>query len=164
VPSPAELRRHLAYEVHYLVHAAVRFQSAKGTDKVHFQDSALMHARNLLEFTKPNRPRWGWWITDVGGPQPRGSKTYERWNDLINAKVTHLGPGRLARPPWPVRHDDERLAALSRYSLKRILRRLPRGNSDGRVIAMRDVGRLGLDYLNRPMPSALTAIAELIDS
>ena len=67
MPDPDELRKHLAYEVHYLVLAAVRFTEISGRDGTLYQDSALLHARNLLEFTKPGqRPRYGWWIKDVG--------------------------------------------------------------------------------------------------
>jgi hypothetical protein len=66
------LQNHLAYEVHWLVHAAVRFRRVHGRDRVAFQDSAFLHARNLLEFTGPGRPKHGWWIHDMGGAVPPG--------------------------------------------------------------------------------------------
>ena len=47
-----ELREHLAYEVHYLVLAAVRFAEIDGVHKGVYQDSALVHARNLFRVHK----------------------------------------------------------------------------------------------------------------
>ena len=44
-PSPTALNMHLAFEVHWLVYAAVRFRGVRGKDKVAFQDSAILHAR-----------------------------------------------------------------------------------------------------------------------
>ena len=73
-PTADQLREHLAYEVHYLVLAAVRFTEVTGTEKAVYQDSSLLHARNLLEFTNPGQraSRHGWWIGDVGGHSPSG--------------------------------------------------------------------------------------------
>ena len=61
------LREHLAYEIHYLVLAACRFPDIDTNEAAFYQDSALLHARNLLEFTKPVLPRFGLWIKEVGG-------------------------------------------------------------------------------------------------
>ena len=64
--SPDALRENLAYEIHYLVLAAVRFPRVRGREASIYQDSALLHARTLLEFTQAKRPP-GWWISEVGG-------------------------------------------------------------------------------------------------
>lgn len=128
-----------------------------------FQDSVLMHARNLLEFTRPIKPRWGWWIVNMGAPTPVRTSSYDRWVDFINAKVTHLGEGRLRRPPWPVPEDDERLVTLSKFVLKRIQHRLPTGRKHVHAAAMRRVAQLGLDYLHKPTPSTISALAGLVE-
>src|SRR4051812_14335059 len=94
-PTADELREHLAYEVHYLVLAARRFPRIEGVDAAFYQDSALLHSRNLLEFTKPlDRPGNGWWIADVGGDTPTAEATHRAWVKFINANVSHLGQRR----------------------------------------------------------------------
>ena len=91
--TPCQLREHLAYEVHYLVLSAVRFTGITTAEKTVYQDSSLLHARNLLEFTNPGqRTNNGWWIGNVGGLKPPDNDTtHTAWRKFINAKVSHLG-------------------------------------------------------------------------
>ena len=72
-PTADELREHVACEVHYLVLAAVRFTEVTGTEKAVYQDSSLLHALTLSEFTNPGqKTNYTWWIGDVGGQKPLG--------------------------------------------------------------------------------------------
>lgn len=143
--------------------SAIRFCSAKSKDKVIVQDSALMQARNLLEFTKPgDRPRRGWWIEDLGAPIPAATPAYEDWVRFINAKVTHLGEERLTGPSWPVPEGDERLIAMSRFALERIRSGLPTASTDPHVAVLLEVTRLGLEYLDDPTPERIKALADLV--
>src|SRR5712691_7134914 len=114
-PSTDELREHLAYEIHYLVLATVRFPEVRGREATIYQDGALMHARNLLEFTQPKRRKGTWWIVDVGGSTPPKNPTYTGWTDFINTGATHLGPRRLKGSNWPVDKNDARLTELARF-------------------------------------------------
>ena len=54
-PTPDQLREHLAYEVHYLALAAVGYVHINGVEGGVYQDSSLLHARNLLDFTNPGQ-------------------------------------------------------------------------------------------------------------
>jgi hypothetical protein len=159
-PDANELRNHFAFEVHYLVHSAIRFRSAEGKDRVAFQDSALLHARNVLEFTGPKRGQ-GWWIADLGGTVPPNGSTYQAWKRLINSKVTHLGDGRLNRPPWPVAEDAERCVAMSRYFLNRVVN-ASQSATDQRMKTALRIATLGLEYLDNPAPARLEALAALV--
>jgi hypothetical protein len=96
-PSLPDLQRHLAYEVHYLVWTAKAFAAGESKTKVALQDSALLHARNLLEFSKPAKPSWAWWIGDFQ-TTPMSDHDYVAWNDLVHAKVMHLGDNRITSP------------------------------------------------------------------
>jgi hypothetical protein len=163
VPITADqLQDHLAYEVHYLVWSAVGFRNARGKDKVAFQDSALMHARNLLEFTKPKRPRFGWWIVDVGAPTPKSTDEYDQWNEFINSKVTHLGDGRLRDTSWPVPKDGTEVEAAARYALARVCDGLPEATGDPRMSALLEVSQLGVAYLDNPATATIDALADLV--
>jgi hypothetical protein len=161
-PQPAELAQHLAFEIHWLVYAAHRFRITRGRDRVALQDSALLHARNLLEFAGPGRPRHAWWVADLGGTAPPTDGGTQRWLDLINSKVAHLGQGRTKakQPPWPVPEDDERCAELARFVLHRVVV-AARGSRDRRMIACRRIARLGLSHLEDPGGDALAQLARL---
>jgi hypothetical protein len=162
-PSANEMREHLAYEVHLLVWAAMRFRTAKSKDKMVFQDGVLLHARNLLEFTKPEqRPRRGWWIVDVGAPMPQKTKDYDAWNAFINANATHLGDLRLQSVPWPVAKDEERLVELSRFALARVRAGLPASTADPLISVLLEVTQRGLDYLDDPTAARIKQLADLV--
>jgi hypothetical protein len=158
-----EFQNHLAFEVHWLVYAGARFRHAGGRDRVALQDSALLHARNLLEFTGPGRPSYGWWIVDLGGSKQSADATWRGWSDLINSKVTHLGEGRLKAPPppWPVPEDDERCIELSGYLLRR-LRTAATGRTDPRMTIVRQIATLGHGYLLHPAPATFKPLADLV--
>jgi len=84
-PSLPDLQRHLAFEVHYLVWTAKAFTAGESKTKVALQDSAFLHARNLLEFSKPSRLAWAWWVGDFQ-TKPMTDTHYEAWHDLVHAK------------------------------------------------------------------------------
>ncbi len=157
------LREHLAYEIHYLLLAACRFPTIQGNEAAVYQDSALLHARNLLEFTKPVMPTFGVWISEVGGTRPQQDDLYWPWVNFINARVTHFGPDRLLDVDWP---DDDvlgRLANLARLALERIESALPQGSSDMRVAVMGELARLGLAYFDSRDKAVLDRIGYAID-
>ena len=159
-----ELREHLAYEVHYLVLAAVRFAEIDGVHKGVYQDSALVHARNLLEFTNPGQPTsYSWWIGSVGGLRPPGADSeHEQWRKFINANLSHVGPSRTESRSWPIPKDDQRLITLAQYLLQRIST-FSQNDSDPRATIMERLAELGLAYLDDPTLQDLGPIAQAID-
>jgi hypothetical protein len=69
--STREFEIHLAFEVDWLVYSAAGFRDQVSKVAVVFQTAALMHARNLLEFTQPLKaPGHGWWICQFNGHEP----------------------------------------------------------------------------------------------
>lgn len=160
-PSVRELQENLAFEIHWLVYATVRFRTERGRDRVAVQDSAFLHARNLLEFTGPGRPSHGWWVQDLGGVAQGPDSTWRGWSDLINSKVTHLGEGRLKATPWPVPQEDERCVEMSRYFLERLVKSAGEG-SDPRMDAAKRIAELGLAYLDSPSRENLKVLADLV--
>lgn len=90
-PDEKELLNHLAFEVHWLVRAAIRFRTATGPDRVAFQDSAFLHARNLLELAAPKRAKFGWWIGDVGGAPPPADSKFQGWKKLFKGDPFRRG-------------------------------------------------------------------------
>lgn len=120
-PSLPDLQRHLAFEVHYLAWTAKAFAAGKGKTKVALQDSALLHGRNLLEFSKPmKRPGYAWWIGDFAAVPTNGDRDYWAWFDFVHGKVLHMGDNRVKSPRWPVPLDGHECEAVARYCLKRI--------------------------------------------
>lgn len=162
-PTPDELREHLAYEVHYLIHAAVRFEEATGKDKAAFQDSALIHARNLLDFTHPQGPRNGsWWIGHMGG-SPNLDPEHGDWSRLINTNAAHLGPERLRPPSWPGGKTSDRLCRMAQFALKRVLDALPGTVPDSRALIAREIATSGLRYLQHRSPTDLGHLANMVE-
>lgn len=163
-PSTEEFTRHVAFEVHWLVYAAVRFLEAGGRDQVAFQDSACIHARNLLELTGPSRSTNAWWVVDLGGISKQADVAWRGWTGLINEKIVHLGKGRIKGTPrrWPVPEDDERCVAMARFVLERLLDST-RGGTDPRTVSAFHIAQLGLDYLSIRSQAALKLIADLVD-
>jgi hypothetical protein len=161
--TPDDLRKHLAYEVHYLVLAAVRFTQVDGRDGAFYQDSALIHARNLLEFTKPApSPNNGWWIADAGGQTPQVDTSHRDWVKFINSNVSHLGERRLNDLQWPIPKDEQRLINIAKFVLER-LKSLSQG-SDPRAVVMQKLSQLGLEYLDDPSEENLAKIAQAINA
>lgn len=158
-----EHERHLAFEVHWLTYAAERFSKVSGRDKVVFQDSCFLHARNLLEFTGWGRPAHGWWAPDFGGSAPEPDEYGKQWLDLINSKATHLGQGRVKakQPPWPVPEDDLRCVELARYLLRRL--RSAAFGTELTILSARRIAELGLEHLAKPTRASLRALADLVD-
>jgi hypothetical protein len=163
-PTADALREHLAYEVHYLVLAAVRFTEVAGAEKAVYQDSSLLHARNLLEFTNPGqRTTYTWWIGDVGGLKPRNDTSHDEWRDFINANASHLGRSRLEARRWPVPKDEQRLIGLAKYLLQRV-NTFSHNGSDPCASIMEGLSQLGLEYLDDPSQENLAKIARAIDA
>lgn len=158
-PNVDELREHLAYEVHYLVLATHRFPQIEGREAAIYQDSVFLHSRNLLEFTKPRKPRFGLWIKDVGGAEPTAEQVYGEWVDFINANASHLGKDRFEGIQRPHTQVDP----LARYALGRILRCLPQATSDIRILVISTLATLGLEYLDTGDESTLSRIADALD-
>jgi hypothetical protein len=156
------LREHLAYEVHYLVLAARRFPEMAGREAAIYQDSAVLHSRNLLEFTNPmQRVKHSIWIGDVGGNKPQMETLYRDWMDFINARVTHLGPDRMrGGNEWP----DTDVQQLAKYALKRIKDSLPQGNNEMHVTVINELAELGLAYLDSHDESKLDQIADALNN
>lgn len=157
------LRKHLAYEVHYLLLAACRFPQIDGREAAVYQDSALLHARNLLEFTKPTQPSNGLWIAELGGNTPTSDSRHRVWLKFINARVTHMGPDRLTDRPWPDEDVAGRLNELAKYALTRIANSLPQTDTAMRVAVMRELANLGLEYLAARDESKLDQIADALN-
>jgi hypothetical protein len=153
------LRQHLAYEVHYLVLAARRFPAIDGRESGIYQDSAYLHARNLLEFTQPPRRPDAWWIPDAGGNTPTANPEHKAWANFINAKVSHLG----GRRPQGMRQPGT-LHDLATFSLQRIKSLLPQASNDDRIAIMRELADLGLAYLTSHDESKLDQISDAIDN
>jgi len=162
-PSADALREHLAYEIHYLVLAAVRFSQIRGREASIYQDSALLHARTLLEFAQAKRPP-GWWIPDLGGDNPQQDVLLDAWLQFINTYASHLGQRRLSGSRWPVPENERRLITLSEFALNRIRDLLPSGSTKPHVVVMQHLTEVGLRYLSSPQETTLAEIAQLIDN
>jgi hypothetical protein len=160
-PTPSDLQNHLALEVHWLVYAAVRFRDVVGSDRIAFQDSALLHARNLLELTGPRATEARMGVIDFGGPALSPDAPWKGWSALINSKVAHLGEGRLEAPPWPVPEDDERCVAMSSYVLHR-LSTVAVGCEDPFATIAEVIATLGRQYLGHPGPETIKPLADLV--
>ena len=164
-PTAHELREHVAYEVHYLVLAAVRFTEVTGTEKAVYQDSSLLHALTLVEFTNPGqKTNYTWWIGDVGGQKPpREDASHADWREFINANASHLGRTRLEGRQWPVPKDEQRLIVLAKYLLQRV-NKFSQDSNDPRAVVMERLSQLGLTYLDDPSGDNLAKIARAINA
>ena len=136
-PSAEEVRRHLCYELKWMLHAVVRFDlltqqmraaEAKAevppeTDIVALQDSALLHARNLIEFASRSSDASAdeveWALSDILGTKRR--KVPTRLRAFLNNRVAHLADLRVTDARWPKDIDgnaidggeDERLSKVA---------------------------------------------------
>ena len=104
----AELQKHLAYEVDWLVFAARRFREtgaegrrARGTVRS-FTLGTCWSSRSRAD---PNPPPWkkddgpsnGWWISrEFGGVRPTDThpSEFKPWSKLIHENVAHLAKER----------------------------------------------------------------------
>ncbi len=136
-PTADEICRHLCYELKWMLAAVVRFEhrrqeegsvvaaDAAGPDDaelVALQDSALLHARNLIEFAAATadptmeEPRWA--LSDILGTHSR--KVPGNLSRFLNNWVVHIGTGRASESKWPkdldgnsiTNDDDERLSKV----------------------------------------------------
>jgi hypothetical protein len=133
-PNAEEVRRHICYELKWMLRAVARFElvtneiraaEARGegppeTDAVALQDSALLHARNLVEFAGASSDLAdGWALSDIIGTKSR--KVPPRLSTFLNNRVAHLGDLRTTDAKWPrdvygnVNNsgDDERLSKVA---------------------------------------------------
>ena len=141
-PSAEEVRRELCYELKWMLRAVVRFEqltteertpgarrdAQTPTDVVALQDSALLHARNLVEFAgaAPDAlpERDGWALSDIIGTKRR--KVPTRLAAFLNSRVGQPGDARASAARWPKDvdgnaidgSDDERLSKLAVVVLK----------------------------------------------
>ena len=135
-PTADEICRHLCYELKWMLGAVVRFeertQEVRSTtagasapddaELVALQDSALLHARNLIEFAAATAdptledPRWA--LSDILGTHSR--KVPGNVSRFLNNWVVHIGTGRASESKWPkdlegnaiANDDDERLSRV----------------------------------------------------
>ena len=141
-PSAEQVRRDLCYELKWMLRAVVRYESLAGEvraaeargdtlaepDLVALQDSALLHARNLIEFAGASSDamseRDTWALSDIIGTKRR--KVPSRLDTFLNSSVVQLGEMGAARARWPKDvegnaidgADPERLAKVALVVLK----------------------------------------------
>jgi hypothetical protein len=125
-----------------MVHAVVRFEQvtsearaieargadAPDSDVVALEDSALLHARNLIEFAKassdPNEPNVQWALSDILGAHRR--KVPTGLSDFLDNWVVRVGDLRTTGAKWPKDvagdriqpDDDARLSKLAEVVFK----------------------------------------------
>jgi hypothetical protein len=130
-----QIRRNVCYELKWMLRAVVRFEQltaelkdadqrrdpSPASDLVALQDSALVHARNLVEFAQassdPEEPRVQWALSDILGAHRRKVPTSLR--TFLNHWVDRLGEGANAKWPKDIagdRIDDQDDARLSKIS------------------------------------------------
>ena len=135
-PTAEEVRRQLCYELKWMLGSVVRFEqltNARGeptadVDAVAFQDSALMHARNLIEFaaasSDPKASKVQWALSDILGTHRR--KVPNNLSRFLDDWVVHLGALRARDGKWPKdldgividAADDARLSKVTAVVLK----------------------------------------------
>lgn len=149
--AEADIDHHFRYEVQLLCEAASHFGSAKHFEKIAMQDCALMHGRNLLEFTNPEkRPTSGWWIHDLGTEVPGDCPDYRSWVNFINANVSHMASERrLSLSPPGGKDEDVYLKRLANFCLDRITS-LPIERSNAALKLTRAIAQHGINYLRTP--------------
>lgn len=93
-----EIHSHLLYEAKWMIFAASELELAPTCGHyVALIDSAIVHARNLLEFCEL-RDTEHFTLADLGGaPQPR----QKDWHHFVNNRVAHMYLREHSRPAWP---------------------------------------------------------------
>ena len=135
-PSAEEVRRYLCYELKWMLRAVVRFEeltsehrpstarggSSPDPDLVAWQDSALLHARNLVEFagasSDPTESEAEWALSGILGTHTR--KVPGNLSRFLNNWVVYIGGGSASDSKWPkgldgnaiAPDDDERLSKV----------------------------------------------------
>ncbi|HEY5009889.1 MAG TPA: hypothetical protein VIH73_01960, partial [Acidimicrobiales bacterium] len=135
--SAEQIRQHLCYELKWMVRAVVRFEQlttetrameAHGEqpsdpDVVALQDSALLHARNLIEFAKtssdPDDPKVQWALSDILGAHRR--KVPSGLNDFLNNWVMQVGDLRVTEAKWPKDVDGNRIQSDDDQRLSKVV-------------------------------------------
>ena len=130
--SAEQIRVHLCYELKWMLRAVVRFEQltaeleAADSDLVALQDSALLHARNLVEFANassdPAEPQVQWALSDILGAHRR--KVPTSLHTFLNHWAMQLGGATEAR--WPKdlagnridSQDDARLSKVTEVVFK----------------------------------------------
>ena len=136
-PTADEICRHLCYELKWMLAAVVRFEDrtretgsdAKGasapddTDLVALQDSALLHARNLIEFAAATadpteeEPRWA--LSEILGTHTR--KVPGNLSRFLNNWVVGMGTGRASESKWPKDLDGDAISNDDHARLSRVV-------------------------------------------
>jgi len=137
-----QIRAHLCYELKWMLRSVVRFEevtrevraaevrgeSVPETDLVALQDSALLHARNLIEFVRassdPDEKSTEWALSDIPGARRR--KVPANLRSFVDDWVQHVG--LLGEPvsKWPKdidgntidKDDDERYSKVTELLFK----------------------------------------------
>jgi len=101
--------KHVSEEVYYLAIGVVAFRSALGTQKVAFQDSALVRARCLFDFfSSRHNPKnhyvWEIYRPPLSAIDVPADALAEKFFGFISDRIAHVGKDR-ERPrdkdPWP---------------------------------------------------------------
>jgi hypothetical protein len=137
-----QIREHLCYELKWMLRAVVRFEEvtrevraaeargepARDSDLVALQDSAVLHARNLIEFVRassdPDEKRVEWALSDIPGARRR--KVPANLRSFLDDWVEQVG--LLGEPvsKWPKdvegntidKDDDERYSKVMELVFK----------------------------------------------
>jgi len=133
--SAEEIRRDLCYELKWMLRAVVRFEElasggprepvgpALDSDLVALQDSALLHARNLVEFAKassdPSEPAVQWALSDILGTHRR--KVPTGLTSFLDCWVVQPGARRASDSKWPKDHGGERIGEHDDARLSRVV-------------------------------------------
>jgi hypothetical protein len=125
-PSADDVQQHVCYELKWMLRAVVRFEELGPSgddddDRIALQDSALLHARNLIEFAAAagdDGP--GWALSDIPGAKRR--KVPARLSTFL-AEANALGATDVR---WPKdiegnnidESDEDRLSRVAEVVLR----------------------------------------------
>lgn len=92
----SQVRRHLVYELTWLIYAGHRFQEEPQPAYVAFLDSAAVHARALLEFAE-KKTKHRFTLHAPGGK----SAPKDAWYQWASNRVLHMTNRDREQAPWP---------------------------------------------------------------